>query len=54
MLPAAKGLASKITSSAAPRLVRPSLSRLNRGAASTKACMMHARTTDGDRPTTSI
>ena len=54
MLPAAKGFPNKITSSAAPRLVSPSLSRLNSGAASTNACITHARTTDGDRPTISI
>lgn len=48
---AAKGLPSKITSSAMPRLVKESLSRRNRGASSSAICMMQARTTEGDNPT---
>ena len=50
-LAAAKGLTSRITSSAAARLVSGSLFRRNSGAASRNICMMHARTTEGDSPT---
>ena len=53
-LPAEKGLASRMTPSAAARAVRPSLLRLNSGAVSRNICMMQARTTDGDRPTITI
>jgi len=51
---AAKGSASRITSSAADRLVSPSLSRRSSGAASRNICMMQARTTEGVRPTITI
>ena len=51
---AAKGLQNRITSSAAPRLVRGSLSRLKRGAISKKICMTTARTTEGVIPTMHI
>ena len=50
-LAAAKGLHSRITSSAAAKLVRGSLPRRNSGAISRNICMMQARTTEGLMPT---
>ena len=44
-------MASRITSSAAARLVSGSLFLRNSGATSRSICMMHARTTEGDSPT---
>ena len=51
---AAKGLPSRITSSAVPRLVSGSLPRRTSGASSTKPCMTQERTTDGVMPTMHI